>query len=180
MMSVALQIVGCFAAAAMFALLFRTPARLIVPASLSAVAGYALSLWAGARIGAEWAGIFFGSVLSALIGRVNRRQVDFSVIDRVNAISRELATGADALRRCHRAGPVHCGVCGLCPAPEGHAPGAAARVIFPVYRAPMRAFTRWTPPGALRGRRLPTTGTPSSSRAQGFFSPSDSFSISMT
>ncbi len=68
MMSVALQIVGCFAAAAMFALLFRTPARLIVPASLSAVAGYALSLWAGARIGAEWAGIFFGSVLSALIG----------------------------------------------------------------------------------------------------------------
>ena len=68
MMSEALQLVGCFAAAAMFALLFRTPARLIVPASLSAVAGYALSLWAGARIGAEWAGIFLGSVLSALIG----------------------------------------------------------------------------------------------------------------
>ena len=67
-MEMALQLIGCFAGAAMFALLFRTPARLIVPASLSAVAGYALSLWAGARINAEWAGIFFGSLLAALIG----------------------------------------------------------------------------------------------------------------
>ncbi len=67
-MDTALQLIGCFAAAAMFALLFRTPLRLIIPASLSAVAGYALSLWAGARINAEWAGIFFGSLLSALIG----------------------------------------------------------------------------------------------------------------
>jgi len=67
-MDLALQLIGCFVAAALFALLFRTPARLIIPASLSAVAGYALSLWAGARINAEWAGIFFGSLLSALIG----------------------------------------------------------------------------------------------------------------
>ena len=67
-MELALTLVGCFAATALFALLFRTPARLILPASLSAVAGYALSLWAGARLGAEWAGIFFGSLLSALIG----------------------------------------------------------------------------------------------------------------
>ncbi len=68
MMDIALQLIGCFVAAALFAMLFRTPARLILPASLTAVIGYALSLWAGARIGAEWAGIFCGSVLSALIG----------------------------------------------------------------------------------------------------------------
>jgi uncharacterized membrane protein YjjB (DUF3815 family) len=68
MMAIALQLIGCFMAAATFAMLFRTPPRLIAPASLAAVIGYALSLWAGARIGAEWAGIFFGSLLSALIG----------------------------------------------------------------------------------------------------------------
>jgi len=66
-MDMALQLTGCFAAAALFALLFRTPGRLIVPASIAAVAGYALSLWAGAKINAEWAGIFFGSLVSALI-----------------------------------------------------------------------------------------------------------------
>lgn len=64
----ALELIGCFAAAALFALLFRTPLRLIVPASLAAVAGYALSLWAGARLGAQWVGVFFGSLLAALIG----------------------------------------------------------------------------------------------------------------
>jgi uncharacterized membrane protein YjjB (DUF3815 family) len=67
-MGVALQLTGCFVAAALFALLFRTPARLILPASLAAVAGFALSMWSGARLNAEWAGIFFGSLLSALIG----------------------------------------------------------------------------------------------------------------
>ncbi len=67
-MAMAMQLVGCFFAAALFALLFRTPARLILPASVAAVAGFALSLWAGARLNAEWAGIFFGSLLSALIG----------------------------------------------------------------------------------------------------------------
>jgi uncharacterized membrane protein YjjB (DUF3815 family) len=67
-MDLALQLIGCFAASALFALLFRTPARLIIPASILAVAGYALSLWVGAKINAEWAGIFFGSLLSALIG----------------------------------------------------------------------------------------------------------------
>ena len=67
-MDLALILTGCFFAAALFALIFRTPLRLIVPASLAAVAGYALSLWAGARIGAEWAGVFFGSLLAALIG----------------------------------------------------------------------------------------------------------------
>ena len=67
-MAIALQLGGCFFAAALFALLFRTPARLILPASVAAVAGFALSMWAGARLNAEWAGIFFGSLLSALIG----------------------------------------------------------------------------------------------------------------
>jgi uncharacterized membrane protein YjjB (DUF3815 family) len=67
-MAMALQLIGCFFAAALFALLFRTPARLILPASVAAVAGYALSMWTGARMNAEWAGIFFGSLLSALIG----------------------------------------------------------------------------------------------------------------
>ncbi len=66
-MELALTLVGCFAATALFALLFRTPARLILPASLSAVAGRA-GAWAGARLDAQWAGIFFGSLLSAAIG----------------------------------------------------------------------------------------------------------------
>lgn len=74
-MNLALNLTGCFLAAALFALLFRTPARLIVPASLSAVAGYALSLWAGAKIGAEWAGVFFGSLLAALIGEWMARRL---------------------------------------------------------------------------------------------------------
>ncbi len=38
----------------------------------------------------------------SLIGRVDRRQVDFSKIDRVNAISRELATGARSLDEAER------------------------------------------------------------------------------
>ena len=74
-MDLTLKLVGCFFASALFALLFRTPARLIVPASLSAVAGYALSLWAGAKIGAEWAGIFFGSLLAALFGEWMARRL---------------------------------------------------------------------------------------------------------
>lgn len=74
-MNLALNLTGCFLAAALFALLFRTPARLIVPASLSAAAGYALSLWAGAKIGAEWAGIFLGSLLAALIGEWMARRL---------------------------------------------------------------------------------------------------------
>jgi len=74
-MDLALNLTGCFLAAALFALLFRTPLRLIVPASLAAVAGYALSLWAGAKIGAEWAGAFFGSLLAALMGEWMARRL---------------------------------------------------------------------------------------------------------
>ena len=74
-MDLALNLTGCFFAAALFGLLFRTPVRLIIPASLSAVAGYALSLWAGAKIGAEWAGIFFGSLLAALAGEWMARRL---------------------------------------------------------------------------------------------------------
>lgn len=65
-----LQLVGCFFAAAFFALLFRTPIRLIVPASLTAVMGYALSIWAGNQLAADWAGILLGSLAAALIGEV--------------------------------------------------------------------------------------------------------------
>lgn len=67
-MNYAIQMIGCLFASALFALLFRTPARLIAPASLTAVMGYALSLWAGAELNAEWAGIFLGSLVAALIG----------------------------------------------------------------------------------------------------------------
>lgn len=67
-MDMLLQLVGCFLAAALFALLFRTPGRLIFPASGTAVMGYWLSLWAGGALNAEWAGIFFGSLAAALIG----------------------------------------------------------------------------------------------------------------
>ena len=74
-MDLALNLTGCFLAAALFALLFRTPLRLIVPASIAAVAGYALSLWSGAKIGAEWAGIFFGSLLAALMGEWMARKL---------------------------------------------------------------------------------------------------------
>jgi uncharacterized membrane protein YjjB (DUF3815 family) len=134
MMSVALQIVGCFAAAAMFALLFRTPARLIVPASLSAVAGYALSLWAGARIGAEWAGIFFGfPCCPRWIGEWLARRLrapatiflTVAVIPMVpgaGALQHHAGAGAEPLRRRRGSrvhtmlsagaialGPVHCG-----------------------------------------------------------------------
>lgn len=74
-MDLALNLTGCFLAAALFALLFRTPLRLIVPASIAAVAGYALSLCSGAKIGAEWAGIFFGSLLAALMGEWMARRL---------------------------------------------------------------------------------------------------------
>lgn len=69
-MSIALQLTGCLLASALFALLFRTPGRLIAPASVTAVMGYALSLWAGAELNAEWAGVFFGALVAALIGEV--------------------------------------------------------------------------------------------------------------
>ncbi len=69
-MSDVIQMIGCLFASALFALLFRTPARLIAPASMTAVLGYALSLWAGAELGAEWLGIFLGSLVAALVGEV--------------------------------------------------------------------------------------------------------------
>ncbi len=67
-MTIAIQTIGCLFASALFALLFRTPARLIAPASVTAVLGYALSVWAGRELSAEWAGIFLGSLVAALIG----------------------------------------------------------------------------------------------------------------
>ncbi|NLG24689.1 MAG: threonine/serine exporter [Clostridiales bacterium] len=66
-MDLALRLIGCGAAAAFFALLFRAPARLIAPSSLLAAAGWALSAWAGARLHAEWVGAFLGSALVALV-----------------------------------------------------------------------------------------------------------------
>lgn len=74
-MDYALQMAGCFFASALFALLFRTPLRLIVPASVSAVIGYALSVWAGARLNSEWVGILVGSLASALIGEFLARRL---------------------------------------------------------------------------------------------------------
>jgi uncharacterized membrane protein YjjB (DUF3815 family) len=69
-MNYAMQMIGCLFASALFALLFRTPARLIAPASITAVVGYVLSVWAGAELGAEWAGIFLGSLAAALVGEM--------------------------------------------------------------------------------------------------------------
>lgn len=69
-MNEAMQMIGCLLASALFALLFRTPARLIAPASMTAVMGYALSVWAGRELNAEWAGIFLGSLGAALVGEM--------------------------------------------------------------------------------------------------------------
>ncbi len=69
-MNEAMQMIGCLLASALFALLFRTPVRLIAPASVTAVMGYALSVWAGRELNAEWAGIFLGSLAAALVGEM--------------------------------------------------------------------------------------------------------------
>jgi uncharacterized membrane protein YjjB (DUF3815 family) len=69
-MNEVLQMAGCLLASALFALLFRTPARLIAPASVTAVLGYWLSVWAGRELNAEWAGIFLGSLGAALVGEM--------------------------------------------------------------------------------------------------------------
>ncbi|MGI6239074.1 MAG: threonine/serine exporter family protein [Christensenellales bacterium] len=71
----AVNLLGCFGAAAFFAWLFRTPARLVLPASLTAVAGYALSLVVGAWLNAHWAGVFVGSACAALIGEMLARKL---------------------------------------------------------------------------------------------------------